>query len=179
MSEQDPIPEYLEKLAQLQQIIRDVVSYDFEIRESISLGSLPPDILLNSLSDLCLIMAENFDKGTFGSRNNPGLRFVEDTPPRGQELHTLKGIKIHYPSMYYWDPQASDIFRELAIAFIKLKKKQPISAKKVFMTFAEHSDLLKKAPPTKSRKRKRKAQYFWWRRHTRRSRRVARNHNPK
>lgn len=177
MKGQDPIPEYLVKLRNLRQLIRDVETFDFDIRERVSFGSLPPDVLLSCIVDLVLMVKNHFNSGVFGSRNNPGMIFKEsvDYFPRTEfsvsfdpvplNLHTLKSIKIQKPSNYFWDPRSSHIFSKLAETLINIKRGTPI--RKAFMAFVEESDL-KTSTKKSSSKDKNKARIFWWRRQQRR-----------
>jgi hypothetical protein len=180
---------YESKLASLLNQIRDIQHFEYDLSFDSSFGSLPTDILLDCMTDLSLVLKDHFDQGTRGARLNTGLRFEEhstfdlkdkNAPFKefnpAMALHSQKSIKIFYPSKYYLDPLAANIFSQLAISFQALKRQEPV--RKVFMTFLDYSGLLKRHPPRKNVAEKKNSQYHWWRRQQRRFRRRTGSHNP-
>ncbi len=168
----DPFLRSLERLEGLRNLYRKaILNYGYEVTYS-SLGSLPTDILLEILTDAMTALVFAFREAREGSRNNPGLRFVDDvdvvkhsveeTPARAG-LHTLKGMRINFPSQKFTaTSQELEILKNLTSAFVRVRRGKTIKAS--FMEAFKYSNLIRPPSSGRTKTQKSKADYHWWRR---------------
>lgn len=163
MKEQESNPSSVERLQSFQQMLREAIDYGYDT-ELLSFGSLPIDVLLDAAVDIFLLIGKFLTEGRSSSKKNQGIRFSDK---HQDVLGNPKQMKINYPSTYYWDPKAEEVFLQLARALIKVKNHKNI--RKTFMVFSENCDLSSTSRKTRS-KNKNLSQYHWWRRQRRRFR---------
>ena len=85
-----------------------------------SLKSSPVGFLCEAAADLSLRIARALKEGSSDPRNNPELRFLDESDALGNP----KQVRIETPPNKFWDPQLAEVCSKLAGFFIKIKKQE-------------------------------------------------------
>jgi hypothetical protein len=81
--------------------------------------SSPVEILLESITDISLMLSTMFTEGTKGQKSNEGLKFSERY---SDPLGNPKQLKIPFETRIFWDPETALFFKELASMMVHLKR---------------------------------------------------------
>jgi hypothetical protein len=157
-------PEAISRAEMFKKMLDEAIIYGYDVLLGTSFDFSPIEIVLDCAVDILLLLRQMFEEGSKAAANNAGLGFSQ---VYSDVLGNPKQFKISFPSKYYWDPAAREIFFGLAQTFIEIKSQKSIT--KCFHDFCENFDL-KSSTPTRGKNQhfKKKAQYHWWRRQQRR-----------
>lgn len=159
-------PEALERVEKFSQMLKEAMQYGYDVLLGSSFDFSPVDVVLDSAIDILLILRRMFEEGATAARKNAGLGFSEIY---SDPLGNPKQFKISFPSKYYWDPSAKEIFYGLAQTFVRIKNQESI--KESFHDFFEEYFVHPSSTKRSKVPMKVRAQYHWWRRQQRRFRR--------
>lgn len=100
--------------------LQDLIEYlQLASKTGFSSLSSPIEFLLETATDLCLIISSQLKEGMMTRQNNPEIKFSEF---QSDDLGNPKQISIRKTSKFIWDPETASFVKKLASFFVLIKK---------------------------------------------------------